>query len=32
MDIWKGDMMNDSESKKFYNNYEVFHHSEFKKK
>lgn len=31
MDIWKGDMMNDEESKKFYNDYEVFHHSKFQK-
>ena len=31
LDKWKGDMMNDTESKKFYNNYEVFYESKFER-
>ena len=31
IDKWKGDMMNENDSKIFYDNYTVFHHSKFTK-
>ena len=29
MDVWKGEMMNEIDSKKFYENYSLFHHTSF---